>query len=247
MNNLTNKIALVTGASRGIGAAIAKRLAREGATVIINYTQSVERAEAVMQAIETEGGKAVTLQADLSVVLEIRRLFEEIIKRFGHLDILVNNAGIALMAPLRDVSEADFERMFALNVRGTFFAMQEAARHMADGGRIINISTSSTVFPFPNTAAYAGSKGAIDQFTFIAAKEFGERGITVNAIAPGGTQSESFRELVPAEFKEFIKNSSPLGRIGEPEDIADVVAFLASNEARWITGQKILVNGGAAI
>lgn len=247
MTFLTGKVAIVTGASRGIGRAIAERLAADGASVVVNYAQDADKAQEVVSAVKAKGGQALAVQADLTKVVDVRRLFQETVDHFGHLDILVNNAGTGALIPIADVTESEFDQIFALNAKGTFFALQEAARRMTDSGRIINISSTVTAFPNPQNSVYAGSKGAVEQFTAIAAKELGERGITVNTVAPGGTQTDLFQtESMPA-MKELVKKSSPLGRIGQPEDIADVVAFLASKQARWLTGQRILANGDGAI
>lgn len=246
MASLFGKIAIVTGGSRGIGRAIAKRLAQDGASVVVNYAKSAEGAKQVVCAIEAEGGKALAIQADLSQVADIRRLFQKTLDNFGQLDILVNNAvSNGAFKPLAEVTEADFDMQFGLNTRGTFFALQEAARQIADGGRIINISTIGTVASSPSASVYTGSKAAVEQFTMALAKELGRRGVTVNAVSPGTTDTEGFREIAPPEIQAQAAHLSPLGRIGQPEDIADVVAFLASDQARWITGQNIHATGGA--
>lgn len=247
MASLTEKVAIVTGASRGIGRAIAERLAQDGASVVVNYTQDTDKAQEVVSDIKAKGGQALSIQADLSKLVNVRRLFQETIDHFGRLDILVNNAGIGTLTSIVDVSESEFDQLFALNAKGTFFALQEAARRMTDGGRIINISSTVTAFPIPQSSVYAGTKGAVEQFTAIAAKELGDRGITINTVAPGGTQTNLFEAESTPDMKEFVKKSSPLGRIGQPEDIADVVAFLASQQARWLSGQRILANGDGAI
>lgn len=247
MASLSGKIAIVTGASRGIGRAIAERLATEGASVVINYAHGADKAEEVVSAVIALGGQALAVQADLSKVVDVRRLFQETVDHFGNLDILVNNAGIGTIVSITDVTESEFDRIFALNAKGTFFAIQEAARRMTDGGRIINISSTATTFPQPQSSVYAGSKGAVEQFTAIAAEELGKRSITVNTVSPGGTMTELFQTESTPAMREFVEKSSPLGRAGRPEDIADVVAFLASEQARWLTGQRILANGGGAI
>ena len=244
MTDLKEKIAVVTGASRGIGRAIAERLGREGATVVVNYARSSEAAREAVSVIEAGGGKAVAILADVSDVAEVRNLFRETFESFGKLDILVNNAGRAVYKPLAEASEEDYDRTFALNARGTFFAMQEAARRMNDGGRIVSISTGGTVGGVPTGSIYAGSKAAVEQFTKALAKEIGGRGITVNTVSPGFTDTDPLNEN--PQFREMGAQLSPLGRLGQPEDVADVVTFLASEQARWITGQNIQAGGGVA-
>ena len=245
MTPLIGKIAIVTGASRGIGRAIAERLAQDGASIVVNYAQRPDQAKEVVSVIEAQGGKAIAVQSDISQIADIRRLFLETVDFFGHLDILVNNARTSAFKPLAEVSEAEFDVQFALNAKGTFFAMQEAARRIADGGRIVNISTLGTVNSAAGAGVYTGSKAAVEQFTMSAAKELGERGITVNTVSPGVTDTELFNKEAPPNVKAQAAQLSPLGRMGQPQDIADVVAFLVSEQARWITGQNIHVSGGA--
>ncbi|BAZ48585.1 short-chain dehydrogenase/reductase SDR [Nostoc sp. NIES-4103] len=245
MASLAGKVAIVTGASRGIGRAIAERLARDGASVVVNYANSSAKAKEVIAGIEAQGGQALAIQADISKVDDIRHLFKATVDHFGHLDILVNNAGIALYKPLVQLTEEEFDTTFTINARGTFFALQEAARWMADNGRIVSISTGGTVSPSPTASIYTGSKAAVEQFTKVLAKEIGERGITVNAVSPGFTDTEMLANN--PQLKEKGEKMSPLGRLGRPADVADVVAFLVSEEARWLTGQNIQAGGGAVI
>ncbi len=245
MTTLNGKVAIVTGGSRGIGRAIAERLGRDGATVVVNYTQSADKAQEVVRAIEADGGQATAVQADISSIADVRRLFAQTQEAFGRLDILVNNAGTATFVPLADVTEADFDALFALNVKGAFFAMQEAARRLADGGRIVNISSGITMGGGPGGSVYGGTKGALEQFTMAAAKELGPRGITVNTVSPGATVTDLMLSVIPQERHQAIVESSTLGRLGQPEDIADVVAFVVSDAGRWITGQNLRANGGA--
>ena len=247
MAALTGKVAIVTGASRGIGRAIAERFAQDGAAVVVNYSQSADQAKEVVVTIAARGGQAVAIQADMSRVPEIRRLFRETIARFGHLDILVNNAATFILKPMAEVTEEEFDTVLALNARGPFFAMQEAARVLPDRGRIINISSGATTVGLPGLGAYLGSKSALEQFTLVLAKEVGARGITVNTVSSGVTETkmaEDIFALLPAGLKELTIQRTLLGRLGQPQDIAEVVTFLASEEARWITGQNIHANGG---
>jgi 3-oxoacyl-[acyl-carrier protein] reductase len=242
--NLKGKIALVTGASRGIGRAIAQRLAREGAAVAINYARNADDAVKLKNEIEDAGGKAFTVQADVARVGEVVRLFDETLAHFGRLDILVNNAGIMFTKSVSATTEAEFDRIFAINVKGVFFACQQAATRLADGGRIINLSSSTTARPMPTYGAYVATKGAVEQFTRSLAGELGPRRITVNAISPGPTETELFLEgKTPEQLERFAK-LSVFGRLGQPPEIAEVVAFLASDAAGWVTGQNIRVNGG---
>jgi 3-oxoacyl-[acyl-carrier protein] reductase len=241
---LDGKVALVTGASRGIGRAIALRLGREGAAVVVNYSGNLEAARDAVAAVEAAGGRAVPVRADVGLVAEVERLLDATIRQFGRLDILVNNAGIMFNKPLSDVTEEEFDRIFAVNVKGTFFACQQAARRMAEGGWIINFSSSTTVLMLPTYAAYVATKGAVEQLSHVLAKELGPKGITVNVVSPGPTDTELFGQGKTEQDKQRFAQMAALGRLGRPEDIADVVALLVSEEARWITGQNIRANGG---
>ena len=241
---LSGKIAIVTGASRGIGRALALRLGHDGAAVAINYVNNAAGAEEVKAEIKTAGGDAIALQADVSKPADIQRLFDQAIEHFGRFDILVNNAGIRISKDVADIDEAEYDQLFAINVKGTFFACQQATRRLSEGGRIINISSAVTRMMLPGYSIYAASKGAVDQITRVLAKELGERKITVNAVAPGPVDTELFRDGKSDEQIQQMAQMAALGRIGQVEDIADAVAFLASDNARWITGQCIHVNGG---
>lgn len=242
MTSLTGKVALVTGASRGIGRAIAERLGEDGASMIVNYHQSENRAQEVVETIVARGGQALALQADISKLSEIRRLFQEAEDHFGPLDILINNAGIGFLRPTAEMTEEEFDRLFALNTKGTFFALQEAARHIRDGGRIVSLSTGATIAITPGFGAYAGSKAAVEQFSLALSKELGPRGITVNTILPALVDTGTL--VLPEEVIAQLIQQTPLGRLGQPRDIADIIAFLVSDQARWMTGQTIRVGGG---
>ena len=244
MSSLKGKVALVTGASRGIGRGIAERLAKDGATIVVNYTKSAGEAEKVVSGIKGQGGNAMAVQADVSKVEDIRRLFQETKKVYGRLDILVNNAGIFWAKPILETTEEEYDQMFAVNAKGQFFALQEAAKHMAEGGRIVNISTGGTKRAFPGISAYGGSKSALEFFTKVAAKELGPKHITVNTISPGYTETDM---LSDPQFRTIGIQASPLGRLGTPADIAQVVAFIVSDDGGWITGDTIQAGGGVAM
>jgi 3-oxoacyl-[acyl-carrier protein] reductase len=241
------RVAIVTGASRGIGRAIAERLARDGVTVVVNYARSRVEAAAVVDAITAAGGRAVAVAADVGRVADVERLFRETRERFGRVDILVNNAAVAIRGSFADTTEAEFDHVFAVNARGPFFAMREAARTLPDGGRVINISSGATTVGFPFQGVYCASKAALEQMTLVLANELGPRGITVNAILVGPTKTEMLDRLVAEapQFETMVVARTPMGRLGTPAEIADVVGFLASADARWVTGQSIRVDGGA--
>ncbi|HEY1120493.1 MAG TPA: 3-oxoacyl-ACP reductase family protein [Haloferula sp.] len=244
-STLTGKIALVTGASRGIGAAIAKRLAAEGAAVAITYSSSPDRAEAVVKEIEAAGGKAIAIQADAADAEAVKRSVNDTVKQLGGLDILVNNAGIAVMAPLDQFKLEDYDRLMDINVRGVFVASQEAANHMKEGGRIITIgSTNAERMPFAGGGVYAASKAAVAGLTKGLARDLGPRGITVNNVQPGPVDTE----LNPADgpFAESLKGLMALPRYGTGDEIASFVAYLAGPESAYITGASLLIDGGFA-
>ncbi|MBN3907832.1 MAG: SDR family oxidoreductase [Nostoc sp. NMS1] len=246
MSSIAGKVAIITGASRGIGRAIALKLAGNGASIVVNYAGNAAKAQEVVAEIEKLGVEAIAIQADISKVPDIQRLFEQTLERFGKVDILVNNAGIAFYKPITQVTEEDFDAIFAINVKGTFFACQQAAQHLSEGGRIINFSSSTTVMMLPTYSAYVGTKGAVEQITRVLAKELGAKAIAVNVISPGPTDTELFREGKTQEQIDHLSQMAAFGKLGDVQEIADVVAFLASDEARWITGQNIRVNGGIA-
>ena len=242
--SLRGKVALVTGAARGIGKQIAIQLAQAGARVVVNYSSSGGEAVDVVQAIIGAGGEAVAVQADISMVSELEQLFAEVDSRFSRLDILINNAGVMTCEAVADVTEASFDRQFAINVKGTYFACQQAMKQMSEGGTIINFSTSVTGAMLPTYSVYAASKGAVEQMTRQLAKEFGPRGITINCIAPGQVATDLFLAGKSDELVDSFRRMNAFGRLGEPEDIANAIELLTSDKARWITGQTLRVNGG---
>lgn len=241
---LAGKVALVTGASRGIGKTIAEELALNGAKVVINYASNSEKAAHAVIGIKERGCEAMAVQADISKVDEVERLFKKTLEEYGQIDILVNNAGIMLTKPITNITEEDFDRIFAINVKGTYFACQQAAQYLSNNGRIINFSTSVAGHMFPMYSVYAGTKGAVEQFTRQLAKEFGPKGITINAVAPGPINTELFTVGKTKEQIESLCKMNAFGRLGEPNDIANVVLFLASAQSQWVTGQTIRINGG---
>ncbi len=240
MKELSGKVAIVTGASNGIGRAIAERLAEDGAIVVVNYSKSSEKAQQVVVGIQGKGGKALAVQTDMSQAAEARRLVIDTVKQFNRLDILVNNAGKFMPKPLDDTTEEEFDSVIALNAKGPYFAMQEAAKVLKDGGRIVNISTGGTHLHFPGATAYLGSKAALEQYTKGLAQELASKGVTVNTVSPGFTETGMMTE----EYRQIGIQLTPMKRLGVPKDIADVVAFIVSEEARWLTGQTIQVGGG---
>ncbi len=240
MKELSGKVAIVTGASNGIGRAIAERLAEDGAIVVVNYSKSSEKAQQVVVGIQGKGGKALAVQTDMSQVAEARRLVIDTVKQFNRLDILVNNAGKFMPKPLDDTTEEEFDSVIALNAKGPYFAMQEAAKVLKDGGRIVNVSTGGTHLHFPGATAYLGSKAALEQYTKGLAQELASKGVTVNTVSPGFTETG----MMTDEYRQIGIQLSPMKRLGVPKDIADVVAFIVSEEARWVTGQTIQVGGG---
>ena len=235
---------IVTGSSRGIGRAVAERLAADGWAVTVNFAGNRQAADEVVAGIENAGGQAMAVQADVSVAADAMRLFDETERAFGGVDALVNNAGVMSMTPIADTDDATFERMFAVNVRGTFFTLRAAAKRVRDGGRIVNFSTSATHLQLPGYATYCATKAAVEVYTSILAKELRGRSITVNAVAPGPVATELFFEGKSEEQVARLANLNPFGRLGEPQDIAGVASFLLSADAGWVNGQVIRANGG---
>jgi 3-oxoacyl-[acyl-carrier protein] reductase len=240
---LTGKTALVIGGSRGIGRATALRLARDGADVALSYVADAEAARATVAGIEALGVRGLAVRADLADIATIPPAFDAVAAAFGRLDILVNNAGIGTLGPVATTDEADYDRVFAIT-KGVFFALKAATRAVADGGRIVNLSSGLTRGWALNASVYAGSKAAVEQFTRALSKELGPRGITVNVVLPGVIETDMTAQM-PAERKEHSRQQTSFGRLGRPEDIADVIAFLASDDSRWVTGQFIVANGGS--
>jgi 3-oxoacyl-[acyl-carrier protein] reductase len=239
-----SKVAIVTGASRGIGAAIAERLAKDGLTVIVNYAGSAESAEALVRKIEQAGGKALAAQADVADPAAVKRLFDSAEAAFGGVDVLVNNAGIMEVVPLAETTDEIFDRHVAVNLKGTFNGLREAAKRLRDGGRIVNFSSSVVGLYQPNYAVYAATKGAVEAMTHVLSKELRGRSITVNAVAPGPTATDLFLKGKPQAAIDALAKLAPLERLGEPADIADAVSFLAGPQGGWINGQVLRANGG---
>jgi len=247
MSKLAGKVAVVTGASKGIGAGIAKGLAAEGAAVVLNYASSKEGADRVVAEIKSKGGKAVAVQGDVARAADVQRIFAETKKAFGRLDVLVNNAGVYQFAELAEITEEQFHRQFNTNVLGLLLATQEAVKHFGpEGGSVINIgSTISRVTP-ANTAVYTATKGAVDAVTHVLAKELGSKKIRVNSINPGVVETEGTHAMgiIGGDFQKGVEAQTHLGRIGQPEDIAPIAVFLASQDSGWLTGETLLASGG---
>ncbi len=247
MSKLSGKTAIVTGASKGIGAGIAKGLAAEGAAVVVNYAASKEGAEKVVAEIKAQGGKAIAVQGDVAKAADVKRIFAEAQRAFGRLDILVNNAGVYQFSSLEEITEAEFHREFNTNVLGLLLATQEAAARFGEGGgSVINISSAATELDLVNSAVYTATKAAVDSVTRVLAKELGPRKIRVNSIKPGviDTEGTNAAGVIGGDFEKQALAQTPLGRTGTPEDIAPVAVFLASDDSRWMTGESLLVSGG---
>jgi 3-oxoacyl-[acyl-carrier protein] reductase len=247
MKDLKGKVAVVTGASKGIGASIAKSLAEAGAAVVVNYSSSSEGADRVVAEIKNKGGKAVAVQADVARAADVERLFKETMRAFGRVDILVNNAGVYKFAPLEAVTEAEFHRIFDTNVLGLIMTTQEAVKHFsAEGGSVINIGSVASKKTPPTSVVYTATKGAVDAITGVLARELGPRKIRVNSINPGGVETEGFISagLSGSDFEKQLTAETPLGRIGRPDDFGPVAVFLASGDSGWVTGETLTVSGG---
>jgi 3-oxoacyl-[acyl-carrier protein] reductase len=241
-----NKTAIVTGAATGIGKAVAEHLGSSGANVLINYYNDSQKESAINAAtiIENNGGKALAYKADVSVLAELKGMFETAKKTFGSIDIVVNNAVMPILKPIAEVTEQEFDAMFNVNVKSVFFAQQFCTTMMNDGGRIINLSSHTTFLFFPNYGLYDGTKGAVEQISRVFSKEIGHRKITVNVVSPGATDTPEFTTR-PKELKDQVMNMSAMHRLGKIDEIVKVISFLASDDASWVTGQNIKVNGGA--
>jgi 3-oxoacyl-[acyl-carrier protein] reductase len=247
MRKLTGKVAIVTGASKGIGAGIAKGLGAAGAAVVVNYASSKTDAERVVAEITRKGGQAIAVQGDVSKAADVQRLFAETQQAFGALDVLVNNAGVYQFDPLEAVTEAEFHREFNTNVLGLLLATQEAVKHFRpEGGSIINIGSVASQATPPQSVVYSATKGAVDAITRVLAKELGDRKIRVNSINPGGVETEGVHRagITGSDFEKQIIAGTPLGRLGQPEDIAPIAVFLASEDAGWLTGETLVASGG---
>jgi len=244
MANHTNKVAIVTGASRGIGAAIAERLAADGFTVVINYAGSVGDAEALAGKIEKAGGRATTTKADVSDPAAVTRMFDAADAAFGGVDVLVNNAGIMHLTAIAETDDKVFDSHVAINIKGTFNTLREAAKRLRNGGRIVNLSTSQVGMLHPTYGVYAATKAAVEAMTHVLSKELRGRNITVNAVAPGPTATKLFLDGKPQQVIDHLTKLAPLERLGQPEDVANTVAFLAGKDGSWINGQVLRANGG---
>jgi 3-oxoacyl-[acyl-carrier protein] reductase len=244
MSEQNGKVAIVTGASRGIGSAVAERLARDGFSVIVNYSGSVEAADALVRKIGESGGRALAVKADVSDARAVREMFETTVSKFGGVDVLVNNAGIMTLSNIADTDDASFDKQIAINLKGTFNALREGAKRLRSGGRIINFSSSVVGLLQPTYAVYAGTKAAVEAMTSVLAKELRGRNITVNAVAPGPTATDLFLKGKPQAVVDHLAKLAPLERLGEPDDIARAVSFLAGPDGAWINGQVLRANGG---
>src|ERR1700730_17123538 len=246
MSKLTGKVAVVTGASKGIGAAIAKALAAEGASVVVNYASSKAGADAVVSAITAAGGKAVAVDGDVSKAADAQGLIDTAIKNFGRLDILVNNSGVYEFSPIDAFTEQHYNKIFNVNVLGLLLTTQAAVKHLGEGSSIINIGSAVTSLTPPNTAVYTATKGAVDAITGVLAKELGPKKIRVNSINPGMVETEGVHAagFIGSDFQNQFESQTPLGRIGQPQDIAPVAVFLASDDSGWLTGELLLASGG---
>jgi 3-oxoacyl-[acyl-carrier protein] reductase len=244
MSEQNGKVAIVTGASRGIGLAVAERLGRDGFTVVVNYSGSAAEAEAVVARIGANGGRALAVKADVSDPRAVKEMFDTATTQFGGIDVLVNNAGVMLLANIADFDDATFDKQIAINLKGTFNTLREAARRLRSGGRIINFSSSVVGLLQPTYAVYAATKAGVEAMTSVLAKELRGRNITVNTVAPGPTATDLFMKGKPQSVVDHLANLAPLARLGQPADIAGVVSFLAGPDGAWVNGQTLRANGG---
>lgn len=246
MSRLNGKVAIVTGASKGIGAGIAKALGAAGASVVVNYSSSKSGADNVVEAITREGGRAIAVKADLAQAADAQALVDEAIQAFGRLDVLVNNTGVYEFAPLDAITEEHFHRQFNINVLGLLLVTQAAAKHLTEGGSIINIGSAVSRITPPNSAVYTATKGAVDAITGVLSRELGPRQIRVNSLNPGMVETEGSiaAGFIGSDFEKSIVSQVPFGRVGQPRDIADIALFLASPESRWLTGETLIASGG---
>jgi 3-oxoacyl-[acyl-carrier protein] reductase len=247
MSDLNGKVAVVTGASKGIGAGIAKSLGAAGAAVVVNYASSKEGADRVVADIKISGGKAIAVKGDVAKAADVERLFDETRKAFGKVDVLVNNAGVYKFDPIEQVTEDEFHRQFNTNVLGTLLATREAVKHFGNnGGSVINISSVASTDAVPTSSIYSATKGAVDTLTRVLAAELGPRNIRVNVIAPGGVETEGVHAMgmIGSDFEKQMIGKTPVGRLGQPEDIARVAVFLASDDSAWMTGERLAAAGG---
>jgi len=246
MQKLSGKVAIVTGASKGIGASIAKALGAEGASVVVNYASSKSGADKVVEAITEKGGRAIAVKADVSKADDAKALIDDTLKAFGRLDVVVNNSGVYEFAPLEGITEASFHRMFDTNVLGLLLVTQAAAKHLPEGGSVINVGSAVTRITPPNSAVYTATKGAVDAITGVLSREFGPRKIRVNSINPGMIETEGSVSagFIGSDFEKALAAQTPLGRVGQPDEIADIAVFLASKDSRWLTGETLIASGG---
>ncbi|MEM5383926.1 glucose 1-dehydrogenase [Paraburkholderia phymatum] len=246
MSRLAGKVAVVTGASKGIGAGIAKALAAEGASVVVNYASSKAAADAVVAGITAANGKAVAIRGDVSKAADAQGIVDAAVETYGRLDILVNNSGIYEFAPIEEITEEHFHKQFNTNVLGVLLTTQAAVKHLGEGASIINVSSVASSITPPETAVYSGTKGAVDAITGVLARELGPKKIRVNAINPGFVVTEGTHEagIVGSDFEAMALSQTPLGRAGQPDDIASIAVFLASDDARWLTGEHVIASGG---
>ncbi|AXL50956.1 oxidoreductase [Paraburkholderia caffeinilytica] len=246
MSKLTGKVAVVTGASKGIGAAIAKALAAQGASVVVNYASSKAGADEVVAAISAAGGKAVAVGGDVSKAADAKGIVDAAVETYGRLDILVNNSGVYEMAPIEDITEAHFHKHFNVNVLGLLLVTQAAVKHLGEGGSIVNVSSVVSRITPPGSSVYTATKGAVDAITGVLARELGPRQIRVNSVNPGMVETEGTHTagFIGSDFESWAVSTTPLGRIGQPDDIAGVTVFLASDDSRWMTGESLIASGG---